>query len=166
MVKVSIKILDCYFLLLTAAKTVCLSLLNTWVGMTPEEMWQPNISTLLSVFVSIQAMILGVSDPWKNEPSAHLLPTSSRFGNSYRLQAEQQVVQYAILYWLNSESAKRSIWYSIAGQYYKHKRKEVLARMEYLQARNPAVQHLSGAIATCLGGSNCGSSTNRNIYRY
>lgn len=151
---------------LTAAITVCLSLLNTWVAMTPEEKWQPNKSTLLSVFVSIQAMILGVSDPFENEPGHLLKAETSHFAASYRQKVELHVVQFAILYWLTSESAKRSIWYSIAEQYYSEKRKEVLARVEYLQATNSQVDSLSEAIEKYLGGSNNSSSIYRNRYRY
>lgn len=42
---------------------VCLSLLGTWSGPS----WNPQLSTLLQVLVSIQSMIL-VTDPYYNEP--------------------------------------------------------------------------------------------------
>ncbi|GIL78402.1 hypothetical protein Vretifemale_7873, partial [Volvox reticuliferus] len=42
---------------------VCLSLLGTWAGPS----WDPAMSTILQVLVSIQSMIL-VSDPYYNEP--------------------------------------------------------------------------------------------------
>ncbi|KAI9003894.1 ubiquitin-conjugating enzyme/RWD-like protein, partial [Hyaloraphidium curvatum] len=45
---------------------VCLSLLNTWQG-SPEEMWQPNKSTISQVLLSIQTFIL-VPQPYFNEP--------------------------------------------------------------------------------------------------
>lgn len=43
---------------------VCLSLLGTWSGPG----WIPNQSTLLQVLVSIQGLILGVTEPYFNEP--------------------------------------------------------------------------------------------------
>jgi hypothetical protein len=43
---------------------VCLSLLGTWAGPG----WQPGKSTVLQVLLSIQAMILGVEEPYGNEP--------------------------------------------------------------------------------------------------
>jgi baculoviral IAP repeat-containing protein 6 len=46
---------------------VCLSLLGTWQG-DQGESWNPNTSTLLQVFVSIQSLIL-VPQPYFNEPS-------------------------------------------------------------------------------------------------
>ena len=42
---------------------VCLSLLGTWSGPG----WDPKVSTLLQVLVSIQSLIL-VPDPYFNEP--------------------------------------------------------------------------------------------------
>ena len=46
---------------------VCLSLLGTWKG-AQNEQWNPETSTLLQVFVSIQALIF-VEHPYFNEPS-------------------------------------------------------------------------------------------------
>lgn len=45
---------------------VCLSLLNTWSG-SANEKWIPNVSTMLQVLVSIQALILN-EKPYFNEP--------------------------------------------------------------------------------------------------
>ena len=46
---------------------VCLSLLGTWHGDAGES-WNPNHSTLLQVFVSIQSLVM-VDEPYFNEPS-------------------------------------------------------------------------------------------------
>ncbi|CEH17081.1 Ubiquitin-conjugating enzyme [Ceraceosorus bombacis] len=46
---------------------VCLSLLGTWAGQESSESWTPSRSTLLQVFVSIQALVL-VSRPYFTEP--------------------------------------------------------------------------------------------------
>lgn len=45
---------------------ICLSLLNTWPGDGCEN-WKPNVSTMLQVLVSIQALILN-NKPYFNEP--------------------------------------------------------------------------------------------------
>ena len=45
------------------APQVCLSLLGTWAGPS----WDPAMSTLMQVLISIQSMIL-VTDPYYNEP--------------------------------------------------------------------------------------------------
>lgn len=36
---------------------VCLSIINTWAG-SPDEMWNPSISSLLQVFISIQSLVM------------------------------------------------------------------------------------------------------------
>merc|ERR1719436_1544660 len=55
---------------------VCLSLLGTWEG-TGGETWQPSVSNLLQVAVSIQSLIF-VPNPYFNEPGYE-----SSMGNSY-----------------------------------------------------------------------------------
>jgi len=47
---------------------VCLSLLGTWSGESPEHNWQPSKSTLLQVMVSLQSLVMGVEHPYYNEP--------------------------------------------------------------------------------------------------
>lgn len=51
---------------LYACGKVCLSLLNTWAG-GRDEKWLPEMSTMLQVLVSIQALILN-QNPYFNEP--------------------------------------------------------------------------------------------------
>ncbi|KAK1353969.1 Ubiquitin-conjugating enzyme [Heracleum sosnowskyi] len=48
---------------LYATGKICLSILNTWSGPS----WQPNVSTVLQVLVSIQGLVLN-EDPYYNEP--------------------------------------------------------------------------------------------------
>ncbi|XP_011004634.1 PREDICTED: probable ubiquitin-conjugating enzyme E2 25 isoform X2 [Populus euphratica] len=54
---------------------VCLSLLGTWQG-NKNEMWQPGVSTVLQVLVSIQALILN-QKPFFNEPGYERLSGSA-----------------------------------------------------------------------------------------
>ena len=51
---------------LYASGKVCLSLLGTWGGEKGES-WNPHVSTLLQVIISIQSLIL-VENPYFNEP--------------------------------------------------------------------------------------------------
>lgn len=55
----------------THSRAVCLSLLGTWEG-SRDERWDEKTSTLLQVFVSIQALIF-VEMPYFNEPSFEIL---------------------------------------------------------------------------------------------
>jgi ubiquitin-protein ligase len=52
---------------LYAEGKVCLSLLGTWQGDNGAESWNPKISTLFQVYMSIQSLIL-VDHPYFNEP--------------------------------------------------------------------------------------------------
>ncbi|KAL8823412.1 MAG: hypothetical protein Q9170_008362, partial [Blastenia crenularia] len=74
---------------LYASGKVCLSLINTWTG-GPETKWQPSRSTITSILVSIQSMIL-CPWPWENEPgreNAHarpaLLPKCQEYNENIR----------------------------------------------------------------------------------
>ncbi|XP_040991312.1 putative ubiquitin-conjugating enzyme E2 38 isoform X1 [Juglans microcarpa x Juglans regia] len=49
---------------------VCLSLLNTWFG-TENEKWNPSVSTVLQVLVSLQGIVLN-DKPYYNEPGFKL----------------------------------------------------------------------------------------------
>ncbi|KAI9857385.1 MAG: hypothetical protein M1813_008288 [Trichoglossum hirsutum] len=69
---------------------VCLSILGTWSG-APSEMWQPRLSTLLQVFISIQSMIL-CPKPYYNEPG-RVEPSgrdsaSENFNNYVKVQCD------------------------------------------------------------------------------
>ena len=46
---------------------VCLSLLGTWTSLSANEGWQPGVSGILQVILSIQGLILGTAEPFYNE---------------------------------------------------------------------------------------------------
>ena len=74
---------------------VCLSLLGTWAGPG----WEPGVSTLLQVLVSIQSLIL-VDDPYCNEPGYEKCGgggESVRYNRNIRVQT----LRYAINGWLS-----------------------------------------------------------------
>jgi hypothetical protein len=118
---------------------VCLSLLNTWEG-NPNEMWQPNKSTVLSVLVSIQAMILGAPIPWVNEPG---------FGNQentpqakdHKLLMQTKTVKYAMIGWLenkfNLPESKEYVWKEISQTYWKHNGKTAFETVKAWAVDNP-----------------------------
>lgn len=91
---------------------VCLSLINTWNG----DQWQAGTSTLLQVFVSIQAMVF-CEEPWCNEPGREGLQgteASLQFNHSLY----KSVVKYGMLEWIEGKRtppppAKSSRWSDI-----------------------------------------------------
>lgn len=96
-------------------------------------------------------MILGVSDPYLNEPMRGNTTEANKFHAIYNQKVEQRVVQYAILYWLASEPAQKSVWYNIAKHYYGNKRNEVLARVRALGSSNKAVTGFVSDVEKHLG---------------
>ncbi|OCL11444.1 hypothetical protein AOQ84DRAFT_353041 [Glonium stellatum] len=76
---------------------VCLSLLGTWAG----EKWNPNQSTLLQVFISIQAMIF-CAEPWCNEPGRENARGSGPSRN-YNKTIQALTVRHAMLGWLDGK---------------------------------------------------------------
>lgn len=77
---------------------VCLSVLNTWTGQ-PEEMWNPQTSSLLQVIISIQSLIL-VSEPYFNEPGLERsrgAPSGDKRSRDYNANIRQATVNLAML---------------------------------------------------------------------
>lgn len=79
---------------------VCLSLLGTWPGPG----WDARYSTLLQVFLSIQAMILGVEEPIANEPGWEKDVGSDR-SRKYNGILQHGTMKYAMLEYLKNESS-------------------------------------------------------------
>ena len=73
---------------------VCLSLIGTWSG-PPEEQWNPQVSTLFQVFVSIQSLIL-VPNPFYNEPGYQFFENSIE-NEQYNKEIQFGTISIAIL---------------------------------------------------------------------
>ncbi|KAG9245317.1 hypothetical protein BJ878DRAFT_501981 [Calycina marina] len=107
-----------------ASGKVCLSILNTWDGDASQK-WQPNKSTLLSVLVSVQAMILGAPCPYLNEPGRETHDPDSNPAVADTKRTQSKVVRRAIIPWLEKlkdpvTDSKDAIWREISGMYWKH----------------------------------------------
>ncbi|KAK0110531.1 hypothetical protein ONS96_002138 [Cadophora gregata f. sp. sojae] len=121
--------------------TVCLSLLNTWPG-DPSQAWQPYKSTILSVLVSIQAMILGAPMPWENEPGFEGTgPTSRNLAHKARVQS--RTLRFAMIAWLENRfadpQAKEHIWKEISQTYWQHNGLKVLEYVREWVSENPGL---------------------------
>ena len=81
---------------------VCLSLLGTWDGPG----WEPGVSTLLQVLVSLQALILGNPEPYFNEPgfeSSKGTAYGNQASNKYNRDIRRYTLEVAILPFLQNE---------------------------------------------------------------
>ena len=86
---------------------MCLSLLGTWSG-DQGERWHAKTSTLLQVFMSIQALIL-VPDPFFNEPGYERTrgtPEGDRQSRAYNETIREATVRFAMIGQINKPSAE------------------------------------------------------------
>mmetsp|Transcript_19286 Transcript_19286/g.53797 ORF Transcript_19286/g.53797 Transcript_19286/m.53797 type:complete len:720 (+) Transcript_19286:180-2339(+) len=81
---------------------VCLSLLGTWDGPS----WTPKESTLLQVLVSLQSLILGVANPYFNEPGFERTegsPYGDVQSKAYNNKIRRHTLRVAILPFLQNQ---------------------------------------------------------------
>lgn len=107
---------------------VCLSLLGTWVSGAKGEEWQPGVSTILQVLISIQAMVL-CEDPENNEPGYR-----AQFGgriatgpSTFTISTCSLTVVYAIKNWATNPPA---LWKHIAEGHFKKSANKILQTAE------------------------------------
>lgn len=74
---------------------VCLSIINTWGG-DPEEMWNPSYSTLLQVFLSIQALVMN-NDVIQKEPGYEHMDTNCPENEDYAGIVKYGNMAYAMI---------------------------------------------------------------------
>ncbi|OMJ69617.1 hypothetical protein SteCoe_32616 [Stentor coeruleus] len=74
---------------------VCLSIINTWNG-SPEEMWNPSYSTLLQVFLSIQALVMD-NDVIQKEPGYEHMATNCCENKDYVGIVKYGNMKYAMI---------------------------------------------------------------------
>lgn len=68
--------------------------------------------------------MLGVSNPIENEPSPRIYNKGT--ATEYRNCVQCMTVLYAMLFWLESEKGKKSVWKDISARYWLHNGKRVL----------------------------------------
>lgn len=105
---------------------MCLSLIGTWDG-PPESKWQPKISTLQSVLVSIQAMIL-VKNPMENEPGYENHSRNNKDSNrDYNYHCQANTMRYCVLDWLQRSEMRNGPWKDVVASYFRLRGDKVLA---------------------------------------
>ena len=77
---------------------VCLSILNTWNG-SADEKWQPEISTIQAVLISIQSFIF-VENPYFNEPG-YEANLGTRKGDNLNKKYNDDIRFYTLKYAIN-----------------------------------------------------------------
>ena len=80
-------------------------------------------------------MILGVSNPIENEPGYEMSRDTSA-ATAYQNHAQCNTVLYAMLFWLESEKGKKSVWKDISAKYWLHNGKRVLNNVKQCSRSN------------------------------
>ncbi|KAG7005154.1 polyamine transporter tpo5 [Physcia stellaris] len=117
---------------------VCLSLLGTWYGGSAEETWIPGKSTILSVLISIQAMIL-CDYPWTNEPG-HDREAHSSKSRQLNLKLQACTLHYAVLDWLRDAKKRDGLWQEVVKEYFATNGEAVMATAYRWAKSNPAIR--------------------------
>ncbi|KAL8932839.1 MAG: hypothetical protein Q9211_006099 [Gyalolechia sp. 1 TL-2023] len=112
---------------LYATGKVCLSLIGTWPG-GPETKWQPGRSTIASILVSIQSMILW-QWPYENEPgheNGHNDPRIRPHCLGYNKMIRNYTLRHAILEWLMRKEMREGLWRDVLKDYFRFCGKKVV----------------------------------------
>ncbi|EAS31414.3 baculoviral IAP repeat-containing protein 6 (apollon) [Coccidioides immitis RS] len=119
---------------------VCLSLLGTWKEGDAAAQWQPGKSTILSVLISIQAMIF-TEDPFRNEPA-----NTNRVGRRADREAQMTIqkiqpltIEYGMLAWLEKQQRLNGVWGDIVKAHFKLNKEKILTNINKWAQSNPAV---------------------------
>ncbi|KAL7275576.1 hypothetical protein RUND412_001473 [Rhizina undulata] len=126
---------------LYACGKVCLSVINTWSG-APSERWQPGLSTLLQVFVSIQSMIL-CENPWYNEPGRRE-GTHSKTSDEFNLKVRISNVRWAMLDWLKDSAKKNGLWKDVVNAHFKTNKAYLLGVVNGWAKKDPSLRNYRG----------------------
>ncbi|GAA5844601.1 hypothetical protein JCM11251_002239 [Rhodosporidiobolus azoricus] len=123
---------------LYAEGKVCLSLLGTWAG-SPEEMWQPNKSTILQVLLSITSMILGTNYPRYNEPG-YGAPRDDKLNKTYNSNCSLATTRWAILDWIDGDKFKDSMWSDVIASHILLNRSTIASTVSTWAAKDPRMR--------------------------
>lgn len=103
---------------------VCLSLLGTWSGPG----WDPSVSTILQLLVSVQAMIF-VDFPYENEPSyegRRMYPDSISYNSGIR----HATLLYAMIWFLDGQHQVPSYLKEVIEIHFLEQKSRILKQLE------------------------------------
>ncbi|KAK2752725.1 hypothetical protein FQN55_005854 [Onygenales sp. PD_40] len=106
---------------------VCLSLLGTWHDGDQAAQWQPGNSTILSVLISIQAMVLS-EDPWRQEPGYTSLvgAQADAMSHDFMKQVRAKSIKWAMLDWFRDPGMQGGIWREVIRAHFSFHRASIL----------------------------------------
>lgn len=141
---------------------VCLSLLGTWDAYTQGEEWNPGLSTLLQVIISVQSLIF-VPEPYYNEPGFEA-DMGTEYGDkqskSYNLNIQRGTAQWAMIDMLENPTPA---WKDVIYDHFRMQGDRVLRNVrEWFGPGAPQVVKLEKLIAN-LSVESDSDSNNKNL---
>ena len=131
---------------------VCLSLLGTFPG-PPESKWQGANSSILSVLVSIQAMIF-IPNPIENVPIGFKGTFKNQIGmsgpESYKSHVQTWTVRYAMLDWLQNNEMRKGLWREVVRAYFERNGRAVLQVVNRWRVANMLLSGFERELANAL----------------
>ncbi|KAL8277544.1 hypothetical protein RQP46_010099 [Phenoliferia psychrophenolica] len=113
-------------------------------------MWQPGTSTILQVLISIQAMILGTTQPYFNEPG-YGTPKDSKPSKDYNSNVSLATVKHAMIHW-SQDQFKDGIWGDVISTHFTFTRHTISAQIKAwalkdkrMRAWTPSLNSLAGS---------------------
>jgi hypothetical protein len=110
-------------------------------------MWQPNKSTLLSVLISIQAMILGAPAPYLNEPGHEIYDPRDAASIAYTNRVQSKVVRYAMIPFLEKllyPTGDVCLWEDVSRTHWIQNGREVVETVRRWTKDNQELMQLYG----------------------
>ena len=120
---------------------VCLSLLGTWQGPG----WDPKVSTILQVLLSVQSLIL-VDEPYFNEPGFESRPNAKEQSAAYNQALNLHTMRIAILQMLQEDFHPEMR--AVIRNHFLYKRKQIIQQCDEWAAKaQPPAKLLSSPAA-------------------
>lgn len=114
--------------------------------------WQPRKSTIVSVLISIQAMILNET-PWENEPGAEVCDRASKKqSDKYNCRRQALTIRFAMLDWLMKWDMRMGLWRDIVGKYFELNLDRIVATAMMWAQTNKEVEHYGGETTSMTRG--------------
>ncbi|PGG96393.1 hypothetical protein GX51_07847 [Blastomyces parvus] len=121
---------------------VCLSLLGTWKEGDEAAQWQPDKSTILSVLISLQAMVLS-EDPYRQEPahSGEVGPQADAQARKAILDARPQNIKYAMIDWLREPGKRKGIWKDVVQAHFHINKVQIMQKVNGWAREDPRISN-------------------------
>lgn len=122
-----------------------MSLLGTWAEGDAAARWQPGKSTILSVLISIQAMVFS-EEPWRNEPknTSRVGFRAERASRKFNESVQPLTIWLAMVPWLRRPEMRNGIWKEVVKRHFYLNASKILDNLHRWAKRNRSITKWGG----------------------